>query len=217
MEPAVRRQLAGVALLGGIIAVSHLLLPQSPLAALGSLTGQPVVFAAVLAAVYLARPLVAWPISLVSVVVGYAYGVAVGLPIALAGAVGTSMAPYLLARYYDPEGGPLGRLAVWGREAFDWSGDTRGVTAARLAPVPADAISYGAGLANVSVSAFVVGTFVGEIPWTVAAVLAGSSLESLTVSGLAGTDPTLLVAMAVVAVVLLARPLHERLGRPTAE
>jgi uncharacterized membrane protein YdjX (TVP38/TMEM64 family) len=194
----------GVAVLVGVVVVSHLFAPRSPLAVLDRLAGKPALFGAMLVGAYVVRPLVAWPISLVSVVVGYAYGVVVGVPVALVGAVATCLWPYLLARYCQPETGPLGRVAVWGRAAFDRSGDTRGVTAARLAPVPADAVSYGAGLANVSTGAFVAGTFLGEIPWTVAAVLAGSSLDRLSTGAVTGPDPVLIVALAALAVVLLA-------------
>jgi uncharacterized membrane protein YdjX (TVP38/TMEM64 family) len=216
MNRAVKRQVLGVAALLAVVAVAHLLAPNSPLAALDSLTSRPMAFAGVLVVVYLVRPLVAWPISLVSAVVGYAYGVWLGFPIALVGTIVTSMAPFLFARRYRPSGGPIGRLGEHGRDAVAASGGTRAVLAARLAPVPADAISFGAGLANVSLGAFVLGTLLGEIPWTFVAVLAGSSLDSLRMGGI-GPDPALIAAMALAAVLLLARPVHEHVIRPAGE
>jgi uncharacterized membrane protein YdjX (TVP38/TMEM64 family) len=216
MNRAVKRQVAGVAALVAIVAIAHLLTPNSPLAALDSLTGRPLVFAGVLVLVYLLRPLVAWPISLVSAVVGYAYGVWLGVPIALVGSVLTSLGPYYFARYYRPDDGPIGRLGDHGREAVAASGDTRAVLAARLAPVPGDAVSFGAGLATVPLGAFVLGTLLGQVPWSIVAVLAGSSLESLQVGGI-GPDPALIAAMALAAVLLLARPVHEHVIRPAGE
>lgn len=216
MNRAVKRQVAGVAGLLAVVAIAHLLAPKSPLAALDALTERPLHFAGVLVVVYLLRPLVAWPISLVSVVVGYAYGVWLGVPIALGGSVLTSLGPYYVARSYRPESGPIGRLGDRGRDAVAASGDTRAVLAARLAPVPGDAVSFGAGLANVPLAAFVIGTLLGQVPWSVVAVLAGSSLDSPRIGGI-GPDPALIVAMALAAVLLLARPVHEHVIRPTWE
>ncbi len=64
------------------------------------------------------------------------------------------------------------------------TGETRGVLAARLSPVPAEPVSYGAGFARVSPRSFAVGTFIGEIPWVAVEVTAGASLRSLTLTGL---------------------------------
>jgi uncharacterized membrane protein YdjX (TVP38/TMEM64 family) len=216
MNRAVRRQATGVAALLAVVALAHYLAPTSPLAALDTLTSRPLAFAGVLVVVYLLRPLVAWPISLVSAVVGYAYGVTLGVPIALAGSVLTSLGPYYFARYYRPDGGPIGRLGDRGREAVAASGDTRAVLAARLAPVPGDAVSFGAGLANVPLGAFVLGTLLGQVPWSVVAVLAGSSLDSLRMDGI-GPDPALIAAMALAAALLLARPVHEHVLGAAAE
>jgi uncharacterized membrane protein YdjX (TVP38/TMEM64 family) len=214
MNRAVKRQVAGVAGLLAVVAIAHLLAPNSPLAALDALTDRPVHFGAVLVVVYLLRPLVAWPISLVSIVVGYAYGVWLGVPIALGGSVLTSLGPYYVARSYRPEDGPIGRLGDRGREAVAASGDTRAVLAARLAPVPGDAVSVGAGLANVSLGAFVLGTLLGQVPWSVAAVLAGSSLDALRMGGVTDPDPALIAAAALAAVLVLARPIQEQVPRP---
>lgn len=217
MNRAVKRQVAGVGALLVVVAIAHLLAPTSPLAALDALTARPLPFAGVLVVVYLLRPLVAWPISLVSAVVGYAYGVWLGVPIALAGSVLTSLGPYYFARHYRPDGGPIGRLGDRGREAVAASGDTRAVLAARLAPVPGDAVSFGAGLANVPLGAFVLGTLAGQVPWSIVAVLAGSSLDSLRMGGITEPDPALIAAMALAAVLLLARPVHEHVIRPAGE
>jgi uncharacterized membrane protein YdjX (TVP38/TMEM64 family) len=90
------------------------------------------------------------------------------------------------------------------------------VLAARLSPVPADPVSYGAGFAGVSTRAFVVGTFFGEIPWVVVEVAAGASMRSLTLSGLSiEALPELLVLLGSMAVLVLAGPAYRHFsGRP---
>ena len=85
------------------------------------------------------------------------------------------------------------------------------MAAARLAPLPADPVSVGAGLSGVGLREYLLGTAAGEIPWTVVAVLAGSSLSRLTADGLGGTSVELALAAGALALVLLARPIYERL------
>jgi len=77
--------------------------------------------------------------------------------------------------------------------------------AARLLPLPADVISYGAGLSTVSPQAFVAGTFLGEIPWVVTAVVTGSSMRTLTLEGASAGLP-LLAGTAGLGVLVLAGP-----------
>ena len=98
MRRATRRGLLGAGLVGGVAAGATVVL--SPAAVLGGLTtlsARPALFAATLLAVYLCRPLVFWPISAISLLVGFVYGPAVGVPVALAGAVGTCVPPFLVA------------------------------------------------------------------------------------------------------------------------
>lgn len=185
--------------------------PASVLARLTTLVFEPW-FPAVLVGLYLLRPFLAWPITALSVVVGYRYGLVIGVPIALLGAVATSLIPYGVARTL-PRSGLFGRFAGGSERFFDATGDLRGVVAARLAPTPAEAISGAAGAARVSLPAFVVGTLLGELPWTVAAVAAGDALPRLSTVGLSGIDPDprLAVAAALLAGLLLSGPAYRRL------
>lgn len=208
-----RRRLVGVAIVAAAVALAALTLsPDRVLARLAALRSQPAVFAAVVAALYLVRPLLAWPLSLCSAVVGYGYGL-VGLPFALAGVCLTCLPPYLLGRYAsgDTESGVLGRLGGAGERFFERTGGARGVAAARLAPLPADPVSAGAGFSGVGLRSYLFGTFLGEIPWTIAAVLAGRSLDRLTTAGLSGASVELAVAAGVIALLVLAGPAYELL------
>ncbi|MFB6189365.1 MAG: TVP38/TMEM64 family protein [Halapricum sp.] len=204
-----RRLLVGIAVLA-FLALAAVLRPARVLPALRGAVASPW-FPAVLVGLYLVRPLLGWPITVLSVLVGFRYGFWVGLPLALAGAVATSLLPYEAARRFDVEGPWLSRLRGGSRRYFGVAGDFRGVVAARLVPTPAEAISGAAGAAGVPLRVFAAATAVGELPWTVAAVFIGSSLDAF-VLGAADVDWRLALAIAVAGLALLAGPAYRLAG-----
>jgi len=207
-----RRQALGVVVLVGLaLAASVLFSPAKTLRAVETLLANPTQFALALVVLYLVRPLVAWPLSLFSVLVGYAYGFVLGFPVALAGAVLSCLCPFLLARYVRTDVGFLGRLSDSGERFFDATGDVRGVFAARLAPAPADAISYGAGLSGISTSAFVLGTLLGEVPWTAAFVLVGASMNEFSTREATLDSTAFVLGAAALALLVLAGPAYRYL------
>ncbi|WP_343773808.1 TVP38/TMEM64 family protein [Natronoarchaeum mannanilyticum] len=210
MQPGTRRSLAGVGLLAVVVAVALTLSPDAAIGAVDAAADDPATFLAVVAALYLVRPLALWPPTLVAVVVGYGLGIAAGVPVALAGAVLTSVPTYAAARWVGAgnDCAPVERLASVGGGYFGSAGDLRGVVAARLAPIPADAVSCAAGLSAVPLRAFALGVLVGELPWTVAAVVVGSSLSTITARGLGGVGLPLTVATTAAAAFLLAGPAY---------
>ncbi|MFC4553083.1 MULTISPECIES: TVP38/TMEM64 family protein [Halorussus] len=214
MTDFVRRQVGGLALLAVVAAASLLASPDFLLGTVRAVADRPFVFGALLAGVYLVRPLLAWPTTLVAVVAGYGYGPTVGFPVALAGTTASALLPFLFARRFGSGTGPVARLAATGERFFAATGDLRGMVASRLAPAPSDPVSAAAGLSGVSTPAFVAGTALGEVPWTVAAVLAGSSLENLTVSGLDAVGWELIAAAGAVAVALLVGPAYRAMTAP---
>ncbi|WP_435197163.1 TVP38/TMEM64 family protein [Natronomonas sp. EA1] len=210
MHPATRRQLVGMVLLAGVAGTGALLLsPAAVLARTTALAAHPWQFVGLLLAAYLVRPLFAWPISVVSIAVGVVLG-PVGIPVALAGAVLTCLPPYLLARTTG-HAGLLGRVGTAGERYFAGAGPLRGVVAARLAPLPADPVSYTAGLARVPLSAYALGTALGETPWVTAAVLLGASTRTVQTEGVHALP--LVVAAAALAVLLLAGPAYRQYRR----
>ena len=207
--------MVGIAVVVGAVALAGLALsPDRVLERLAALRSRPAAFAAVVTALYLVRPLVAWPLSLCSAVVGYGYEL-VGLPFALVGVCVTCLPPYVLGRYAggnndtESESGLVGRLSGSGERFVERTGGVRGVAAARLAPLPADPVSVGAGLSGVGFREYLRGTLLGEIPWTVAAVLAGRSLDRLATAGLAGASVELAVVAGAIALLVLAGPTYE--------
>ncbi|MFB6296297.1 MAG: TVP38/TMEM64 family protein [Halobacteriales archaeon] len=206
-----RRHAAAGAAVGLLVVLGIALSPDAVLDRLRAVLYSPW-FPLVLAGLYLLRPLLAWPITALSVLVGYRYGLALGVPLALAGAVATSLLPYAVARYAGTDGGLLGWARSGTERFFAATGDLRGVIAARLAPTPAEVISIAAGVGRVSVAAFVAGTAVGELPWTVAAVLAGHSMRRLSLSGVEAVDPAVAVGGAIAAILLLSGPAYRLFG-----
>ncbi|WP_439025607.1 TVP38/TMEM64 family protein [Haloarchaeobius sp. DT45] len=162
------------------------------------------VFLLALVVAYLIRPFLALPVSLFSLIILLRFGW-LGFPIAIVGTVFTSLPPYLLARRYDGDSVIIGRFRKFGSDAFDATGGLRGMIAIRLTPTPADVVSYGAGLSNVPVGSFVFGTAIGITPWVLMYMVIAQSARAAT--GTAPVDLRLLAVFAVLAVVLVARPL----------
>ncbi|WP_435099824.1 TVP38/TMEM64 family protein [Halarchaeum sp. P4] len=204
-SPSVRG-VAAVCCVAAVVAFALLVSPTSVLAHVRALLSSPW-FPLVLLSLYLFRPFLAWPITVLSALCGYQYGFGVGLVVALCGAVATSLIPYYAVRRLPPTWPLVGRFRDGSTRFFDATGGFRGVVAARLAPTPAEAISGAAGAARVPVGAFVLGTAVGELPWTVAAVAIGVGLDQFAVAAV-HFDPLLVVAVASLGVALLAGPAY---------
>ncbi|SNR54361.1 TVP38/TMEM64 family protein [Halorubrum vacuolatum] len=102
-----------------------------------------------------------------------------------------------------------GRSVLTAGERFvDVAGGVRTIAATRFLPLPADVISIAAGAANVRLRPFLIGTAIGEFPWVIAGVAIGVSTDRLVAGDLSVVDPTLFLAMAAAAVILLAGPLY---------
>ncbi|AUV82668.1 TVP38/TMEM64 family protein [Salinigranum rubrum] len=187
----------------GVLAAAVLVAPGPALRWLTWLAADPIRFGLALFVVALARPLVAWPTTLLAVGAGYGYGF-VGVPYALALIVLTSVPPFLVARRFGRES----RAASAGERVVREAGDLRSVVASRLLPAPSDVVSVAAGVSGVSLSTFALGTAIGELPWALVGVLAGSSLDTLTEASLAAVDWRLVAACALASVLLLAGPLY---------
>ncbi len=202
-----RRQVAGMGLVAMVVVAGVLLSPEFVLQQVRHVTHDPLLAAGLFLAVYLVRPLFAWPTTVVAVAVGYVYGPLVGFPVALGGTVMSAYLPFAAARYFRIDSGLFGRLGDSGERFFDATGDLRGMVASRLIPAPSDAVSAAAGLSNVPVRSFLLGTAIGEVPWMVVAVLAGSSLDTLSVHEI-GENWLVVAVVGVGGLLLLAGPAY---------
>ncbi|WP_144903930.1 TVP38/TMEM64 family protein [Halobellus captivus] len=185
--------------IAAVVAAAVVVSPEMVLSRASWLVADPWRLVAASIALAAVRPLLAWPTTLLAVLLGYGLG-PVGFPLALALVTLTSVPPFLLARRYGRTGG----LADAGEAFVDRAGGVRSVVASRLVPAPSDVVSVAAGIAGVRLSTFLVGTAIGEVPWVVAGVLAGASAESLLVSDVSNVfDPRVVVAAGLTAVLLL--------------
>lgn len=199
------RRLAGLALLGIGAAVGVFVV--SPREALVTLATVDVwLLAVVFVPLLLVRAFVLIPVTLVTVFLGYRFGLVLGIPLALAATVLTCLPPYLVATHVRGGDGPLGTLSDWGDRTVDHVGGLRGTVAARLSPTPADVVSYGAGVSGVPLRSFVVGTLVGELPWATGYVVVGDALGRVAYD--VSVDSRYLVVAGLVAGGLVARPLY---------
>lgn len=245
--PAVRtRALAGTVAVVGMIAAGFFLSPSTLLDTVDSLAADPFLFGLVVAGLYLVRPLLAWPTTPLAAVVGYGFGVAAGVPIALAGVVVTVLPVFFAVRWLvgdddaDPAratetdhatsaetaengadgSGLLERAGDTVTRYYDATGPLRGVTASRLAPIPSDVATCAAAVSDVEPRHLVLGTAIGELPWTIAAVVVGASAATITSSGFGEFGIALSAACAVAAGLLLAGPAYRAIRtqrRPQSE
>lgn len=202
-----RRSAAGLLVLAVVLVGALAVSPDRAFALAERVADDPFVLGAVLGGLYLVRPLFAWPTTVLSLLVGAAYGVAVGIPVALVGIALTTIPTYLATRHLGvAERFP--RVDSVGSRYFDRAGPLRGTVAGRLVPIPADVVTCGAAVAGVRLRTLLAGTVVGEVPWTVAAVVVGSSAGRIARVGLDGLGPRLAVATTVAGLALLAGPAY---------
>ncbi len=129
---------------------------------------------------YIARPFVLFPASILSMAGGLAFGTWLGMLYTLVGAVTGAVLSFLLARkigkgFFKRKGDPrMGKIeSSMARKGFTM------VLLLRIAPfVPFDLVSYSAGAARVRLRAFLPATVIGTLPGTFAYNFLGSSLTS---------------------------------------
>lgn len=202
-----RRRVSLGLLFSGVVAVALLLSPDMVLSFATTTLASPW-FPVILVGLYAVRPFLAWPITLVSALVGFKYGLVVGLPIALAGCVLTSLPAFVAGRRLPTGGRILGLVGARSRQYFALTGGLRGLVAARLAPTPAEPVSAAAGIGGLSFTTFAIGTLVGELPWAIAAVALGAGLQTFDPASVT-IDWRLGILAGLGALVLVARPAYD--------
>lgn len=211
------RAVTGTLVAAGMITAGVLVSPTTLLETVDAVAADPLLFGVVVAGLYLVRPLLAWPTTPLAAVVGYGFGVAAGVPIALAGVVTTVLPIFVAVRWLtgdstaaaaDSGGGLLERAGETVARYYDTAGPLRGVTASRLAPIPSDVATCAAAVSDVDLRHLIVGTAIGELPWTIAAVVVGASAATVSTNGLGDLGLVLSLGCALAAGLLLAGPLY---------
>jgi len=237
MPSATTRAIAGVLIVSGAVTAGILVSPTATMETVSRLADDPMLFSVVVAGLYLVRPLFAWPTTPLAIVVGYGYGVALGVPIALLGVAVTVVPVFAAVRWLrtadsggDPAdtstgpqtaSGAIGTLLSRTETAidryYDTAGPLRGVIVSRLAPIPSDVSTAAAAVSDVRLRHLLAGTLIGEFPWTVAGVIIGASAATATTDGLGDIGLALTIACTIAAAVLLAGPIYRVLQTRSAE
>ena len=157
---------------------------------------------------YLVRPFVLWPLSFVSVFIGYFVGFPSGVLFVLVGTLVTCLPPFFLANHVHDMNSYISYISTTSESIVTTTGELRGMVAARLSPAPADSVSFSAGLAGVSGWKFMFGTLIGELPWAIFYVTIGQSLRDFSSGSVQPVNVEFLLLVSSLAVFLLARPVY---------
>ncbi|UCH25352.1 MAG: VTT domain-containing protein [Trueperaceae bacterium] len=124
--------------------------------------------------IYLLRPLLLLPMTILTVFAGFLFGLLWGAFYALAATLFSASLAYLLARYLGAGGSWQDRAPLVQRLR---SKGFITVLTSRLAFVPGDFVNYASGMLRVPFGPFFAATALGGIPGLFIGVLAGASIE----------------------------------------
>ena len=172
--------------------------------------------------VYLVRPVVLFPASVLTVVGGLLFGPIAGVLVVIIAANSSAMVAYAIGRTLgrsplDDDGEARTTLLErWSDRMRTRSFET--VLVMRLLFLPYDLVNYAAGFLRIKAMPFLVATALGSLPGTVSFVLLGASLDRVD-QGLDGIDPVALIAGVVIFGVSLmtAHVLRRRTATPRLE
>lgn len=158
--------------------------------------------------VYLVRPLVLFPASVLTVMGGVLFGPWIGVAVVVLAANSSAMVAYgvgrLLGSVPDASAAEAGDddnlsfVKKWGQRLRDNSFET--VFIMRLLFLPYDLVSYLCGALRIRWTSFLLATALGSLPGTISFVLLGASLERVD-QGLDGINAWAIVASIAIFVV----------------
>jgi uncharacterized membrane protein YdjX (TVP38/TMEM64 family) len=215
--PRVARLLVIGLLAGGAVAAwrwKAVLDPITITAAIGRYPAAPLAFIAL----HIAASLVFVPRTLLAIVAGLLFGVGWGIVWGVLGSVAGAVAGFLLARY-------LGSGFIGFQRASRVTpllerierGGWRAVALLRLIPIiPHSLANFGLGLTRLPLGAYAFGSFVGQLPLTIAYAELGAAGERLLIGGAGWIQPTL-IGLAVLSLSLLSPAYFSRRSRRPAK
>lgn len=203
------RAALGVALFGAIVLTAAVFGPDRAISNLIQFGESPWVLP-ILFGLYLLRPFIGWPHSPFPVAAGFYFGFVGGSVVAFVGLVLTSIPPFAVGHYLSGDRGALGRMGEMGDRFTEATGEARAIASARLLPIPADIVSYGAGIAGVRTRAFALGTLIGDLPWLLGLVFVGTQLETFTTEGFDALPAGAVLLLALIGLALLGKPVYKR-------
>lgn len=170
--------------------------------------------------VYLIRPIVLFPASVLTVMGGILFGAWIGVLVVVVAANASAMVAYGVGRLLGSrpaescEADPAADvqrsfIATWSLRLRENSFET--VFVMRLLFLPYDLVSYACGALRIRWAPFLLATALGSLPGTVSFVLLGASLERID-QGIDGINPWAVVASVAIFVVsiVISRALRKR-------
>lgn len=215
-----RRYVVGGVVAAVAVVAAWLVSPDTTLGTVEWIAADPVRFGLLLIGLTAVRPFLAWPTTLLAVVVGFGYGWP-GVPLAALLLTTTALPPYWLARVgrvrLTDGSRTLSRVTETADRFVAEAGGVRAVAATRFLPVPADAVSVAAGVSRVRLRPFLLGTAIGEFPWVIAGVAIGVSVDRLARDQLSVADPAFVAVLGLIGALLLAGPVYRRVSGETVD
>jgi uncharacterized membrane protein YdjX (TVP38/TMEM64 family) len=129
--------------------------------------------------VYLIRPLLFLPITLLTVFAGFLYGAVWGTAYATLATLVSCAVAYVVGRFLGS--GSVNLQKGWLERLRERSFET--ILISRLTFLPGDLVNYAAGFLKISFVSFLVATAIGGMPGLLVGVLAGASLETFSSDG----------------------------------
>jgi len=169
--------------------------------------------------VYLIRPLVLFPASVLTVMGGILFGPWLGVAVVVIAANGSAMVAYGVGRLLGARGSDADPdqprderqsfVSTWSRRLRENSFET--VLVMRLLFLPYDLVNYGCGALRIRWAPFLAATALGSLPGTVSFVLLGASLDRIDqgIDGIRAWAILASVAIFVISIVI-SRVLRKR-------
>lgn len=129
--------------------------------------------------IYLIRPLLFLPITLLTVFAGFLYGAFWGTVYATLATLVSCAVAYFVGRFLS--GDKVQLQGAWLERLRERSFET--ILVSRLTFLPGDVVNYAAGFLKISFTAFLISTAIGGMPGLLVGVLAGASLETYSADG----------------------------------
>ena len=164
--------------------------------------------------VYILRPVILLPASILTLMAGAVFGLPLGFLYALLGGTASSLLPYGVARWFSTEAGDMTKADSRISRFIGLMRDNpfQAVLLMRLLYLPYDVVSLLAGSLGLPLGAFFMATAIGNIGGSLAYVGVGSSLEGDLTTGDISIDPAILAFSFAILLISLAasRYLNQR-------
>jgi uncharacterized membrane protein YdjX (TVP38/TMEM64 family) len=159
--------------------------------------------------IYLVRPLLLLPVTLLTVFSGFLYGALWGTVYAMLATLLSSSLAYFIGQFLS--GDKIRLQKVWMNRLRDYSFET--VLTSRLIFLPGDLVNYACGFLKISFTAFLLATALGGLPGLLVGVLAGASLETFSAKGFSLNPWYIIVSLVLlIGSLLVSRLLRQRSG-----